>query len=132
MAAAGVGDRLGAVALGQHHKAAACGLKLLDIGVHAPGSGGTERAGGVAIRGFGWTGVVHRMVTQVLRNRFTGGEALGNLGVGNVAGDHHGAAERQPGLHRVLGQFGADFVHGSVEVDLDHWRSFEIVVGDVG
>ena len=32
---AGVGDGLGAVALGQHHEAAAGGLELVDVGVHA-------------------------------------------------------------------------------------------------
>lgn len=41
---AGVGYLLRAVAFGDHHHRAACGLELVDIRVHAACSGGAERA----------------------------------------------------------------------------------------
>src|SRR5690606_36215703 len=49
MALARIGDRLRPVALGEHHEAAARGLELVDVAVHAAGGGRADGTGGVAL-----------------------------------------------------------------------------------
>ncbi len=131
MGVAGLGDLLGAVALGEHHQRAARGLELLDVRIHAAGGGRAERSRCHALGGLGRARVVHRVVLQVFGHRLAGLEALGDLRVRDVARHHQRAGQRQPGLDRVLGEFGEDLVHRPVQVDLDHGAALD-VLGDTG
>jgi hypothetical protein len=70
---AGVGDLLGAVALGEHDQRAAVRLEQRRRKQSMrPGGGRAERAGGVALGRFGGAGVVDRVVLQVSRQAFAG------------------------------------------------------------
>src|SRR5690606_22494670 len=117
VAGAGVGDLLRAVALGEHHVGAAGGLEPLVVGVHPARRGGADGPRGVPVGGLGRAGVVDAALPQVLGHGLAGVEPLGDLGVGDVAGHDHGPGERQAGLHRVLGQLGADLGHRAVQVE---------------
>ena len=88
---AGVGDRLVAVPLGDHHHRAAVGLQLIDIAVHAAGRGRAEGAGSFAGRGLGRAGVVDRVFFEIIRQRLAAIHDLLELGVGDVAADDDGA-----------------------------------------
>ena len=59
------------------------------------------------------------MVLEVLGQPLTGVEALLQLGVGDVTGHDHGAAERQTGADGELRERLADLAHGTVEVDVN-------------
>ena len=116
---AGVGDLLGAVALGNHDHRAAGGLELVDIAVHASGGGGTEAARGHTLRRLGRAGVVYGMVFEVLRHGFAAVEAFLDFGVGDVATYDDGAAQGQACRYGIFGELGKYFRHGSVEVNID-------------
>src|SRR5579863_6607973 len=64
---AGLADRDRAVALGHHHHRTAGRLELVDEGIHPPRRGRTERAGSVAFRRLGGTGVIDRMIFKIIR-----------------------------------------------------------------
>src|SRR6478735_6984774 len=114
-----VGDLLAAVALGEHHHRAPGGLELVDVGVHPAGGRRAERAGRHPLGGLGRTRVVDRVVAQVVGHRLAGVEPLLDLRVGDVAGDHQWAVEREPGLDRVLRELLEDLRHRAVEIDRD-------------
>ena len=116
---AGVGDRLVAVALGDHHHRAAIGLKFIDIAVHAAGRGRAEGAGSFAFRGLGRAGIVDRVFFEVIRERLAAIHDLLELGVGDVAADDDGAVQKERGGDRMLAQLGEDLLHRLIEVDLD-------------
>ncbi|MGX1314227.1 hypothetical protein RKD24_004346 [Streptomyces calvus] len=118
MRAARVRDLLAAVALGEHHLGAARRLELLHVGVHAPGGRRTEGTRRVPLGRLRGPGVVHRVVLQVLRHLLAGVQPLLDLGVRDVAGHDQRTGQRQPGLHRVLGELREDVVHRLVQVDL--------------
>ena len=58
----------------------------------------------------------------MIRHRLARVEALLDLGVRDVAGHDEGAGQREPGLDRVLGEFGEDLGHRPAQVDLHHVR----------
>ena len=129
---AGIGDALGAVALGNHNHAAAVALEELHIGIHAPGCGGTERAGGVALGGLGGAGVVDGVVFDVLRQFLAGIDEFLELGVGDIAAHNDGAGEGKTGLDRVFGQLGQHFLHGAVQVNRYSFAlGFAVLGGDI-
>ena len=132
MLVARVGHLLRPVALREHHHRPAGGLELLDVRVHPAGGGRPERAGCVALRRLGRTGVVDAVILQVLRHLLARIEPLLDLGVGDVAGDDHRSRQHHPRPHRVLRQLGADLVHRAVEVDVDHVGVVEIGLGRLG
>src|SRR5262249_15490451 len=122
---AGLGDLPRPVALGEHHQRAAGRLELLDVRVHPARCGRPERARRVPVRGLRRPGVVDGVLTQVLRHRLTGVEPLGDLRVGDVAGDHERSGQRQPGLYRVPGQLRPDVRHRPVEIDVHDLTAFD-------
>ena len=93
-------------------------LQQTDVRVHAPGRGWAERAGGSAFRSLGRTGVVDRMLLQVVGDRFAAVEDFLELGMRDVATDHDGAVEQQRLTALELGQFGKDVCHRPVQVNL--------------
>ena len=117
---AGVGDLFRAVALGNHNHGAAMALEEVDVGVHAAGGRGAERARGHAFGSLGGTGVVDGMVLEVLGHGFAAVEAFLDFGMGYVAAHDDGAVEREACRDGVFGELGKDFVHGAVEVDFDN------------
>src|SRR5215831_14996607 len=56
-----------AVAFGQRHHRAAGGLEIVDEGIHAPGRGRPERARGIALWRLRRTGVIDRVVLEIIR-----------------------------------------------------------------
>ena len=95
---AGIRHALGAVALGNHNHAAAMALEEVYIGIHTPGCGGTEGAGGIALGGLGGAGVVDGVILHILRQVLTGVQQLLELGVGDIATHDDGTAEGEAGL----------------------------------
>ena len=128
---AGLAHLARAVALGEHHQAAAVALEQVDVRVHAPGGGGAERPRRASLGPLGGAGVVDHVVAEVLRQVFAAVDPLFQLGVGDVAGHDHRSAERQPGRDGVLPQLGEDVGHRPVQVDL-HDVAAEVVGGHVG
>ena len=59
------------------------------------------------------------MVPDVVRQRAFALEVILQHPVGHVARDHHRTGQRQAGSYRMLGQFGPDLRHRSIEIDLD-------------
>ena len=102
MFVARVGDLLAAVAFRQHDLARAVRLQQINVRVHAPCGGRSQRAGGVTVRCLGRTGIVDRVIFDVLRQCFTAVDKLLQLGVSDIAGHDNSAAQRQTGGHRVL------------------------------
>ena len=125
------GHGAAAVALGQHHQRAAGGLEGVDVGVHAPRRRRTKAPRGHAHGRLGGTRVIDRVILQVLRHAQARVEALLDLGVGDVARDHHRSAQAQARLHGELGEDRSDLAHGPREIDLDHLPTQRGVV-DVG
>jgi hypothetical protein len=60
------------------------------------------------------------VIAQIVGHRFAGGETLSDLGVGDVAGDHHGTRQHDPGPHRVARQFRPDVGHRPRQIDVDN------------
>ena len=134
MLLAGVRDLLAAVALGNHDHAAALGLEEIDVAVHAARRGGAETAAGHARRRLGGTGIINRMVLEVLRQLTAGVETLLQLRMRDVAGDDDGAVDEQARGGGVLAELGADFGHGAVGVDAHGVGVLAVaqLFGDVG
>src|SRR6476661_10697006 len=65
MLLAGLAHRDRAVALGHHHHRSPGRLELIDKGIHPSRGGRPERAGRIALRRLGGTGVIHRMVLEI-------------------------------------------------------------------
>ncbi len=93
MGVAGIGDRLAAVSLGQHHHAASFGLEAVHIGIHPVCGRGAETSAGHAIRGLGRAGVIDRMILEVLGHLFTRIQHFVDFGVCNVTGHNQGTVQ---------------------------------------
>ena len=107
-----LGDDRRAVALGEHHQAAALRLEQIDVSVHAARGGRPERARRVALRGLRGTRVVDAVILHVLRQALAAIEPLLELGVGDVARDDQRAGQRQPRADRVAARASrADLAH---------------------
>src|SRR6478735_5134683 len=64
---AGIGHHLRTVALCQHHHRTSMGLEQIHIAVHPACGGRTKRTRWQPCRCFGWTGVIHREILEILR-----------------------------------------------------------------
>mmetsp|Transcript_17625 Transcript_17625/g.51187 ORF Transcript_17625/g.51187 Transcript_17625/m.51187 type:complete len:574 (+) Transcript_17625:182-1903(+) len=117
---AGLSHRLGPVALREGDERAAVLHEGGHVRVHAPRGGGPEGPGGEALGRFGGPRVVDDPVLGVVREPLPALEALQELGVRDVAGDHEGAREGQARADGVLGQLRADVRHRPVEVHAHH------------
>ncbi len=95
MLVAGVCHLLRAVAFGDHDHRAAIFLQQVDVGIHATGSRRTEGAGSFARRSLGRSGVIDRVVLEVVRQRLAGVKNLLELGVSDVATDDDGTLQQQ-------------------------------------
>src|SRR5689334_22617112 len=102
MLLAGLAHGRRAVALGEHHHRAAGCLELIDKGIHASRGRGTEGARRIAFRGFGGTGVIDRMVLEIMRQRLAALQPLAQFGVRRIPRHDHGTRERQAGLDRMF------------------------------
>ncbi len=120
-----------AVALGEHHHGATGRLELVDEGVHTSSGRRSEGAGRHAFRGFRRTGVVDRVVLDVIRQRLAGFEPFAQLGVGEVARHDQRAGQRQAGLDRMFGELREDLRHRLGQVDLDDLVG-QMLVGHFG
>ena len=134
MRLASIGDFLGAVTFGQHHHRSAVGLEQVHIGVHAPRGGRTERPRSHTFWSLGRSRIVHRVILKVLGQVAFLFQAFAQLGMGDIARHDHRAAQRQSGLDRVLRQFGQDFPHGSIQVNLHRFVGIPVQfrIGGVG
>ena len=119
MLPASLAHRDRAVALGDHHHRAARGLELIDKGIHPTRGGRAERAGGIAIGRLGGSGVIDRMIFEIIRQRLALFQPLAQFAVRGIARDDHGAGHRHPGLDRVLRKCRQNILHRLVEIDLD-------------
>ncbi|MNE31930.1 hypothetical protein D3C80_1255210 [compost metagenome] len=95
MLVAGIRHLLAAVAFRQHDHAAAIGLQLIDVGVHAPCGSGSKRTRCVSLRRFGRSCVVNRVIFHVLRQPFAVIQTLLQFCMGNITPDDNGAIQRQ-------------------------------------
>ena len=117
MLLASVGHVNRAVALSQHDQAASVVLELVNIRIHTSGSGRSHRTTSHACRRLGRTGVVDRMVLQILRHRFACIQTCFNLRVGYITTDNNRAIQAQTGTNRIFCQDLAYVCHRLVEVD---------------
>src|SRR5262249_31738837 len=90
-----------AVALGQRYHRAAGGLEIVDEGIHPPGRGRPERARGIAGRCLRRTGIIDRMVLEIIGQPLAALQPLAQLCVGKVARHDHRPGQRQPRLDRM-------------------------------
>lgn len=80
-----VGDLLTAVALGDHDHAATMRLEEIDIRVHTPCGGRTERTGWHTFRRLGWTCIVDGVILDILWQTFSSVYTFFELGMGDVS-----------------------------------------------
>ena len=118
MLAAGVAHFRRAVALGEHDHRTAGGLELIDIAVHAAGRRRAERAGRIPRRGLGRTGVIDRVVLEIVRHGLARFQPRADLGMREVARHDHRTGQRKPCLDRVFAERGENFRHRFGEIDL--------------
>src|SRR5215472_16393467 len=119
MLAAGSANLGAAIALRQSDETSASGHERIDIAVHAPGSGRPEGTRSISFGRLGRTGVVDRMVLDVIGQPAAALEPFLQFGVSDVASDDQRAGQAEPGLDRVSRQRTPDFVHRPGEIDRD-------------
>ena len=105
---AGIGDNLGAVALGDHDKGCAMILELINIRIHSVSRGGAHTAARITIRGLGRTGIEDGMILEIGGHILTGIQTGLKLGMGDVAGHDDGTVKVDPSAHRIFGELGPD------------------------
>ena len=118
MLLASVGDHLGAVAFGEHDHGGAVLLKEIDVGIHAPGGGGAEGAGGHPFGGLGGTGVVNRILLKVVGEVAVLLEDFLEFGMGNIAGHNDGSGEGDGSGDRILAEGREGAFHALIEIDV--------------
>ena len=115
---AGIRHLLATVTFGKHNHAAAVALEEVYIRVHTSGSSRAHRTASHALRSLGGTGVVDRMILDVLRQIFATVQTLFQFGMCNVAAYDDGSVQRQTGRNRILSQHLQDVGHRLVQVNL--------------
>ena len=129
----GVGDLLAPVALGEHDHRAPAVWNWSTYESIRPAVVGTEGTTRHPLRGLCRTGVVDRVVAQVLRHGSPASRRSLIFAWGDIAGDHQGAGQGEPGLDRAFSS--ARIWSIGSEVDLHHVVRLtvaEVVVVDVG
>ena len=115
---AGVSHLLASVALCKHYHAAAVVLEQVHIRVHAAGSCRSHGTAGHSGRRLCRSGIVYRMILEILRHIFSPVKTLLDPGMGDVPCHDDGAVQAQAGRNRIFREFGKDFRHRAVKVDL--------------
>ena len=107
-------------------------LEEIHIRVHTSGSGGSHRTASHAGRSLRRSSVVDGVVFEIFGHRLTSIQAFLNLSVRNVATHDDGAVERKTSRHGILVEFGKNFGHGAIEVNLHRFTltSLAIFFGD--
>ena len=118
-----------AVALGNHDHRSPQTLEKLNVAIHASGGGRAKRPRRQPGGRFGRAGVIHRVRLEVIGETESRIDPFFEFGVRDVPGDDNFAAQRQTRRHGVLGEFGADLVHGTVEVDGDDFSFVRVPEG---
>jgi hypothetical protein len=114
----GVEGRPRPVSLGQRDEAPSGCHELVDVRIHSPRCGWSERTRGVSLWCLRRPSVVDDVVLQVLRHALTAVESLKDLGVGLVARDDDGATKIQPSRHGKLRELGTKLSHRHIEIDV--------------
>ena len=118
MLMASVGHLLATVAFRQHDHTPTSALELVNIRVHTPGSGWTKRTRGIAFRRFCRTGVVDRVILNILRQTFAVIQPFFQFRMRNITANNDCTVKRQTRRYRVLRQLGQDLFHRAIEVNV--------------
>src|SRR5215470_13147342 len=117
--AAGSANLWAAIALRQSDETSAGRHEGIDIAVQAPGRGRPEGARSISFRRLGRTGVIDRVVLDVIGQPAAAIEPFLQLGMSDVASDDQRAGQAEPGLDRVSRKRLADLAHRPGEIDRD-------------
>mmetsp|Transcript_13912 Transcript_13912/g.29698 ORF Transcript_13912/g.29698 Transcript_13912/m.29698 type:complete len:690 (-) Transcript_13912:273-2342(-) len=118
---AGICHLTRSIALGKSYERSSILHEFIDIGIHSPGGGGTERTRSIALRGFGRAGIVYDIVFGIVRQPFSRFDLFEHFCMRNVSCDDDGSREAETRAHRILRQCFAQLVHGhGVQIHLQH------------
>ena len=95
-------------------------LEEVYVRVHTSGRCRAHRTASHSLRSFGRTGIVDRMVFDILRQILTAVQTFFQLGMSDVTTHDDSAVQRQAGGNRILSQLFQDIFHRLVQINLHH------------
>ena len=115
---ASIGYLLATIAFGNHDHRASVALEQVDIRIHTPRRRRPKRARCHSFGRLGRSGIINRVIFEILRHLLSCIETFFYFGMGNIPTHYNGSVERQSRGNRIFGQFGKDFVHRAIQIDL--------------
>ena len=120
MFVASIGNTLSTITFSKHDKATAIRLEKIYVRVHTTSSGGAHRATSHTGRSLGRTGVIDRMIFDVLRQTFATVDAFFQFGMRDIATYDNSTIQRKTRTDRIFRKFLTNIFHRTIQIDGDN------------